>query len=161
METTPLVNKKGHLRRRKSGYVGFPEDVRNVVQKKYGNAVAHIKDLYDTAKKSVDALADCAEELCDMKSKKDSLIIQKGKVDDSIKLLKTELNELKDDSNELKHKIQVCEKEEMTTDKLRKKLETDIQSYLARIVLEQPKREKLTRKHSKKLAKNTESDNDK
>ncbi len=146
-------------RNKESKYAAFPKinSIRDVVYKKYGNAIFHIKDLYDTAKKSVDALADCAEDLVVMKSNKDAFIIQKGKIDDNIKEVKSELITLKDESGHLKHKIQTCEKEELSVEKNRKKLENDIKNYLARIVVDQPKREKLIRKHSKKLAKLTES----
>lgn len=130
------------------------------IQNEYKSSLSHIKDLWDVSQKSVDILADCCDQLSDIKNKKDSLVIYKGKVDDDIRLIKITLSKLKNESSDFKKQISVIEKEALNKEKKRKNLKNKINSLLSQVVSTQIKRDKLLRKHSKKILSISESDNE-
>ncbi len=115
-------------------------------ESKYSGVRDHLHALIETLDRSEEILISNRSDLSVCVDKKHRIEVAKGKVD-------SELRELTKESQGYKTDIADLEKQEMSLDKSVKKLQSDLDSFSSMIVRDQPKREKLLRKQSKKLHK--------
>lgn len=146
-------DKRTHMRRGRSGYIGFPDSDETDIREKYSSALDHIKTLYKTATKSVDALVLCIKNMKELKQRNDKIILVKASIEDKINKIKDDMNDYSDKKNILKKEIHENESQLIKMEKNKKKLENQLTSYLSQVVKDQPKREKIIKKQEKNLIK--------